>query len=307
MFKRVSYFAAIVGILFAVNLVRRQRAPAPAAPPLVEPTSAPYAESIGARGLVEGVNENVRISPTVAGVVSRVAVRVGEEVHTGDVLLELDARDAEAQIQVQQANLLSLQAGLREVDVALADRQDQWHRIEVLNQQRVVSVDEKQRMLFALRGAQSRVESRTTEVASAQSLLARSRVQRELLVVRAPQDGTVLQVNIRAGEYAALNAGEPPVLLGQTRELQLRADVDEDNAPRVRAHCEAVAFVKGKREAPVALRFVRIEPYILPKRSLTGESSERVDTRVLQVIFRFERPQTPLYVGQQMDVFLKGQ
>ena len=82
--------------------------------------------------------------------------------------------------------------------------------------------------------------------------------------------------------------------------------MDEDNAPRVKSGCRAVAFIKGQREDPVELKFVRIEPYILPKRSLTGESSERVDTRVLQVIFFFERPKTPVYVGQQMDVFLKA-
>ena len=38
------------------------------------------------------------------------------------------------------------------------------------------------------------------------------------------------------------------------------------------------------------LRFVRIEPFVLPKRNLTGDSLERVDTRVLQVIYEFDRP-----------------
>jgi hypothetical protein len=115
-----------------------------------------------------------------------------------------------------------------------------------------------------------------------------------------------LQVNIRAGEYLVPGVGEQALLLGQIQELQLRADVDEDNATRVKPGCSAVAYVKGQRLEGVPLRFVRIEPYIVPKRALAGESSERVDTRVLQVIFRLERPQIPLYVGQQMDVFLNG-
>ena len=56
----------------------------------------------------------------------------------------------------------------------------------------------------------------------------------------------------------------------------------------------------------MALRFVHIEPYIVPKKSLTGESSERVDTRVLQIIYRFDRPTgASIYVGRQMDVFLE--
>ena len=52
------------------------------------------------------------------------------------------------------------------------------------------------------------------------------------------------------------------------------------------------------------MRFVRIEPFVIPKKSLTGDSSERVDTRVLQIIFQLDQPNVPLYVGQQVDVFI---
>jgi hypothetical protein len=48
-----------------------------------------------------------------------------------------------------------------------------------------------------------------------------------------------------------------------------------------------------------------VEPYVTPKTSLTGSSSERVDTRVLQVIYRFDRRAIPAYVGQQVDVFIE--
>lgn len=306
MFRRISFYLALGGIAFALTVMRKQKPFEPPAEPLVQPASAPYADAIGARGIIESVNENIRISPIVPGLVARIPVRVGDQVKQGDVLIELDSREADAQVRVQEANVGAISAQLREAEVSLADREDQWARVLQLGENRVVSVDEKQRTQFALRGAQSRLESKKAELAAAQSLLDRARVQRELLVVRAPQVGTVLQVNVRAGEYVALGAVEKPMLLGQIGELQLRADVDEDNAPRVVSGCDAVAFVKGLRDDSIALRFVRIEPYIVPKRSLTGESSERVDTRVLQVIFRFDPPKTPLYVGQQMDVFLRG-
>lgn len=307
MFKSASLLVAIAGIGIAANLVRKQDIQEPAAAPLNPPPSAPYAQSIGARGLIEGVEENVRIAPAVAGLVAAVRVKVGDEVQTGQVLIEQDARDAEAQIAVQEANVGAIQASLAESEVALADRQDQWSRVEQLGASKVVSVDEKQRTLYAFRAAASRVEARKSDLAAAGALLSRARVQRDLLLVRAPRDGTVLQLNVRPGEYAVPGAIEYSMLLGRTKELQLRADVDEDNAPRVKAGCQAIAFIKGVRHDPVPLRFVRIEPYILPKRSLTGESGERVDTRVLQVIFRFDRTSVPVYVGQQMDVFLNAE
>ena len=51
---------------------------------------------------------------------------------------------------------------------------------------------------------------------------------------------------------------------------------------------------------------MRVEPYVIPKKSLTGDNTERVDTRVLQVIYAIDPRGTPLYVGQQVDVFLSG-
>jgi hypothetical protein len=54
------------------------------------------------------------------------------------------------------------------------------------------------------------------------------------------------------------------------------------------------------------LEFVRFEPYVIPKKSLTGDSIERVDTRVLQVIYRIRDAEPSVYVGQQMDVYIDG-
>ena len=304
MFKRISVVISVLGILLAVNLVFRQRRPLPQAPPLNEPASAPYAASIGARGIVESVEENVRIAPALAGLVAAVPVKVGDPVRAGAILFEQDSRDAEAQVQVQDANVTAIRSSVAESEVNFADRQSQWNRMELLGKNRVVSLDEKERTLFAFRAAATRLDARKSDLAAAEALRHRAMVQRGLLVVRAPRDGTVLQINVRAGEYAVPSASEPAVLLGRVDEFQLRADVDEDNAPQVKAGCAAVAFIKGARHTAIPLRFIRIEPYILPKRSLSGESAERVDTRVLQVIFRFEPSSVPVYVGQQMDVFL---
>jgi hypothetical protein len=43
---------------------------------------------------------------------------------------------------------------------------------------------------------------------------------------------------------------------------------------------------------------------VIPKKSLTGGNTERVDTRVLQVIYAIDAPSDRLYVGQQLDVSL---
>ena len=54
----------------------------------------------------------------------------------------------------------------------------------------------------------------------------------------------------------------------------------------------------------MTMRFMRVEPFVVPKTALTGENTERVDTRVLQVLYAVERSAHPVYVGQQLDVFI---
>ncbi|MFA7383790.1 MAG: hypothetical protein WC001_10100, partial [Desulfurivibrionaceae bacterium] len=117
----------------------------------------------------------------------------------------------------------------------------------------------------------------------------------------------ILQVNIRPGEYAATGVlARPLVLLGDLERLHVRVDIDENDAWRFRANSPAMAALRGNRDFKANLAFVRVEPYVVPKRSLTGDSTERVDTRVLQAIYSFERAELQAYVGQQMDVFIEA-
>lgn len=305
MLNRPSFYIALLGIVAVVLLVARLRQSGPAPVPLVPPPQSPYAESIGARGIVESTNENVRIAPAASALVEKVNVRVGDQVNEGDVLFSMDSRDAQAAVKTAEAQLAVQQARLAESETLVADRRDSLNRITRLRQKNVASVDETKRDEFAMQTAERQYQRTTADLELSRAQLNDAQVRLTLLTVRAPRNGTVLQVNIRAGEYAAVNSAEPAILLGDVRELQLRADVDESDAPRVKTGCKAVAFLKGSRAQSIPLEFVRIEPYILPKKSLSGESTERVDTRVLQVIFRFQNPGFPVYVGQQMDVFIE--
>ncbi len=302
---------AVIGAFASFRLVVNSRKTIPAAVPLNEPPRAPFKKSIGGRGIIESVNENVRIAPAVAGLVAKVNVKVGDVVKAGDVLVEQDTRDAAALVAAQEAEFSALQKQLAEAEVGLADKRDQWDRMAKLVATKVASEDEKQRKLFAAQAAEAQLASMKARVASTEAQLKRTKVQLDLLTIRAPRDGRILQVNTRAGEFASpmtmLGSGTDPILvLGEAEELQLRADIDEDNASRVRTGMAAKAYIKGRRDVEMPLRFVRVEPFIIPKKSLTGESSEHVDTRVLQIIYRFDRPKgAGVYVGQQMDVFLE--
>jgi hypothetical protein len=88
--------------------------------------------------------------------------------------------------------------------------------------------------------------------------------------------------------------------------VRVRVDIDEHDIPRFRPGAAASGIVRGENAFRYELKFVRVEPYVIPKRSLTGDNRERVDTRVLQAIYEVvqEPEDWPVYVGQQMDVFV---
>ena len=309
MLKRLSIFLALIGIGAATLLVFKLKKPQPAPVPLVEPSRAPYADSIGARGMVESIDENVRIAPLLPGLITEVYVKVGDHVKRGDPLFRQDTRDAQSRVAAQEAQVVLLEAQVKEAEVKVADKKDDLARSDRLLAQRVISEDVQKRKYFDLQSAESSLGSARANLLLARAQLSQAQVNLDLMTVKAPRDGVILRQDLHEGEYAGVSPSDPnnpSLLLGDTTHLQLRADVDEDSASRVRAGNDALAFIKGMRSNPRPLRFVRIEPYVTTKKSLTGDSTERVDTRVLQVIYQFDQSKVPVYVGQQMDVFIDG-
>ena len=169
--------------------------------------------------------------------------------------------------------------------------------------------------------AHDRAVARAT-LAQAQAQCAQTRVELDRLRVAAPHvrrpdaphagsapdpdpvEFRVLQVNVRPGESVGGAAAQPNVVLGTVGPLHLRVDVDETDIPRLKPGAVGTASPRGAPGQRYPLAFVRIEPCVRPKRSLTGDGVERVDTRVLQVIYEIAATDSSLYVGQQLDVFL---
>lgn len=290
--RKLSLWAALGGVAFVILMVRKTTAVEPMPTPVSPPAQKQSARGIAAAGMVEALRENTSVGVPSAALVQQVFVKVWDRVEIGTPLLQLDDRDLQAQLTTQKADVR-----VREAELAKARRQHE--RAESLRASQGVSQDEADTRRDEFAVAQARLESARATVAQTETLI-------ERLTVRAPIRGTILQVNTRAGEYATPNTSTPPLLLGSIEEMQVRADVDEQIAPRVKAGSKAIGYVKGDTQHAIALEFVRIEPFVTPKRNLTGSSSERVDTRVLQVIYKFPNDLARrVYVGQQMDLFIE--
>jgi multidrug efflux pump subunit AcrA (membrane-fusion protein) len=153
------------------------------------------------------------------------------------------------------------------------------------------------------RAAAADAAAAQAQLGVAESQLRETEVAREMLIVRAPIAGTVLKLDAHVGEYKATGPNSTALMrLGDISTLHVRTDIDELDSWRFDRAGKAVATIRGGSRMQVSLRFVRIVPDVQPKKTLTGENAERIDTRVMQVIYAVESPPAFLQPGMLVDV-----
>jgi len=302
------FILPLIGILAAawaayaiVHTTTHRESTIPPSPPPVSD----FRDTVAAVGLVEASTENIAIGTSLSGIVPKVFVGAGDAVRAGDPLFELDTRQLRAELDVRRQTLAVARSRARVADARLDDLRRQLSFAEQVKDKRAVSAEELSRRRSAVDTAAAELDEARAQVAAAEAQVRATAVEIERSTVRSPIDAEVLQVKLRVGEFAAAAASESPLMvLGRSKPLHVRVDVDEHEGWRVRAGSAAVGRLRGNAELKTPLSFVRFEPLVVPKKSLTGDSTERVDTRVLQVIYKVEQDDLPLFVGEQLDVFI---
>ncbi len=298
---------AAAGFLFAAYTVVSSNKPVPVAPAVAAPASAPFKSFIAGAGIVEPKSQNIAIGTPLSGIVKTVAVKVSDKIKAGAPLFYLDDRDTRAELAVKLADLAKAKAGVNEAIASLKDTQSLNDLAEAITDRRAISSEELLRRRNALLISTTKLDSAKALVQQAEAALATTQTTLARLTVQAPVAGEVLQINIRPGEFAQAGALNTPLLvLGNMDQLHVRVDIDENDAWRFDKNSKAVAYLRGNRNFKTDLVPAYVEPYVVPKKSLTGDSTEQVDTRVLQALYSFDRSQLPVYVGQQMDVFIEA-
>lgn len=336
--------SAVLGLAFAVFTIAKGSRPPLIAQPIAEPARTPFVRFIAGAGIVEPSSRSIAIGSPLARLVEGVPVKVGDEVKKGEPLFWLDDRDLQGECDLRKTAVAAARARLArlealprpedvppaeakvaETEAQLRDARNLHHLAEGVADSRAISREEVAKRKYAVEAAQARhdqaraqlallragawkedLEVARIEKATAEAQLKSIEIEIDRLIVRAPSDGMVLQLNVRPGEFAQAGAlATPLVIMGTVHPMHVRVDIDENDAWRFRKGAAAEGAVRGNRDIKTPLRFEYLEPYVVPKKSLTGDTSERVDTRVMQAVFSFERGELPIQIGQQMDVFIE--
>jgi HlyD family secretion protein len=290
--KYLLPLAAVLGLVIIVVAIFLDNRPEPGPSSAIQWPKVPFESYVAGAGTVESSGGNILVGAPAQGIVIAVYVQWGDRVSVGDKLFKIDDRELVAQ-------RLPALAAAQEANARVLQSRDLLRLAESVPDQRALSREELTNRRSALSIAEAALVSAKTR--QEQISLAVDR-----LTVRALSPGKILQINVHPGEYVQGGGQAKPVmLLGNDQQLQVRVDVDEFDAYRVASGATAAAFARGAPDRSIALKFERIEPYVVPKNAMTGSPTERVDSRVLQVIYSVEASALPVYIGQQLDVYIQ--
>lgn len=294
----------------------------------------PEGARVAGNGLVEPADREVKVAAAVPGLVSAIRVKEGERVEAGAVLVELDAvaeraalAAAEADVSAAETELARSRKGLRteDVDAAVADAEAARARAELskttlarteslaktgaataeeLDRARQsVANDEATFRSIDSRKRAAKLGSRAEDIAVAAARVLAARARRdqaralaERLVVKAPGAGEILEIKFRVGEYYTPQGMEPLLVMGDTRILRVRMDVDERDISKVRAGASAYAVADGFPGQTFPGKVVEIGHRMGRKNIRTDEPTERIDTKILEVLIQLDAP-GPLVPG----------
>lgn len=323
------------------HVIGHQQTPPRPGPPALTPR-APFERALACTGVVEPQSENIAVGSPLEGIVTKVFVQAGQSIDTGAPLVQLDDRVLQAELRTRAANLQAAEAQLarlesqprpeelppslarvNEAKANLASLEDRLRRAQTLSRSRAVGAEELEHTREGCAAARAQLERAKAEyqlleagawgpdkevaraaVAYGRAQYRQTETELDRLVVRAQMPARVLQVNVRPGEFVGARPRQALIVLGQVRRMHVRVDIDEHDIPRFQKGSPARAMVRGSSGPDIPLEFVRVEPFVVPKQNLAGDTSQRVDTRVLQVVYALPVNIDSLFVGQPLDVFI---
>lgn len=302
----------------------------------VQVETPPFLTYISGSGIVEPVSGNINISSPTNNTVEKINVSVNDQIKKGDILFQVYNKDLRANLKIKQkkyeeslSNFHRLKALPREEDLSIAT--EAFNRAEAafneaiteynLANRRAGSNEEKWLRFYKYQQAEAEFLSAQSQFKKVSSgtwqpdlKIAQDEVEQakadveavegeiERTYVKSPIDGTVLQIKIHEGETS--DQSKTAIILGNIEELNLRVSVDQFNKPMFRPDSAAVAYKQGEITTEFPLEFINVEPCMIPKKYLTNELNEKVDTQIFEILYRIKKSNSQLLIGEQMDVYI---
>jgi HlyD family secretion protein len=311
--------------------------------PLDEHAPPGEAGYVGGQGIVEPAQRETKLAGQVPGRIAALLVKEGDFVTAGTPVVDLENKPERAALAAAEADLDAARADLtrtlrgqrkEDVDAAIAEAESARERAEssrttadrteqlaksgastpdeLDRARRQASADEDTyRMLDARRRA-ALAGSRQEDIVAAQARVTaaagrrdQAAAQLDRLTVRAPLDGAILQIKFRVGEYYAPGGPDPLLVMGDTRTMRVRMDVDERDVARVALGSPAYATASAFPGRRFPGKVVEIGRRMGRKNVRSDDPTERIDTKILEVVLELDPPDG-LVPGLRVTAYVQG-
>jgi multidrug resistance efflux pump len=307
-----------------------------------ERSEMPEGELVAGNGLVEPVQRETKVAAEVPGRIDFIAVKEGDFVQAGAELLRLASASEAATLIAMEADLLAAKADYRrtlrgqrheDIDAAVADAEAARARAQLssgvlsrneqLAKDGAVTFDELDRMrrqasaddsMWKLSDARRRAAvagSRIEDIEGARARVMAAAARRDQaravllrLTVHAPIDGEILQIKYRVGEYYSPGSPDPLFIMGDTRQLRVRMDVDERDIGKIQLGSPAFVIADAFPDVKFPGEVVEIGRRMGRKNIRTDDPTERIDTKILEVLIGLGHPQK-LIPGLRVTGYLR--
>jgi len=216
------------------------------ADPTLVQTAAVAREDLQAKVTANGkvqAPRKVDISATIAGQVTHIAVKEGDRVRKGQLLLQIDSANPRAAARGSEA---SMQALLRDLDSSRANREQarlDFRRARENHEASIIANADLDRASTALTTAESAFQAAERRVEQARATLEGAQDVLSKTTVVAPMDGVVTAKRVEEGEVAVVGVLNQPgtVLLtvSDMSVVETEMEVDETSIPTVAVGQEA--------------------------------------------------------------------
>jgi multidrug resistance efflux pump len=123
-------------------------------------------------------------------------------------------------------------------------------------------------------------------------------------IVRVPISGVILRKRLKDGESISPENPLGIVTVADTSALRVRIDLDETDVAKIRENQTAYVTADAYGEQKFAAKVVRIGQIMGRKNFRTERPTEKVDTKILEVLLELA-PEQKLPLGLRVDAFIK--
>jgi HlyD family secretion protein len=338
--KHLVWAACLVIVVLPAALTPMILAEEAARPAASEPSDRAW--QAVAPGRVEPASGEIRIAVPVVGNIETILVKANDKVFAGELLIRLDDEEARARLAATEAQV-ALRKGIRndqtpsrrasdrrkvedsvaDAEKAVVEAQTAVDAASVAKRRAKGSDETLKTARAALASAQERLRQRQADLrrilgesntplpnqAEGQLNISRAELMvalnaLEKTMVRAPIDGTILQVNAKTGELASPSATQPLIVLGDLSALRVRAELDERDFGEIKIGQPTVVRAAAFRGREFTGKVSSMAPIVEPGRINARGSRSFTDVNVVEVVVDLDEP-GPLAVGMKVDVYFR--